>query len=133
MKRMRNFVPKHKKAVGRVVTGREKIARMYDSAWEKYRKRFLEINSRCYCCGNVATVVDHLVPHKGDEKLFKQLDNHIPLCEKHHNTVTALFDRRYIVGDSIRSKLEWMASQRIVNDPENKFGRVRVLPSYDEN
>lgn len=95
--------------------------------WQAYRLRFLEINPRCYNCGEHATVVDHLTPHLGDEKLFRQLDNHIPLCESCHNKATALWDRKFVVGGSIRNKVEWMVWNRAA---KNLTFKVKVLPYY---
>ena len=73
--------------------------RGYDNRWQKYRKSFLEQNPLCVICereGNakVATVVDHIIPHKGDQELFWDSNNHQPLCEFHHNQKTAREDMR---------------------------------------
>ncbi len=35
-----------------------------------------------------ATVVDHIIPHRGDQKLFWDENNWQGLCEHHHNTKT---------------------------------------------
>ncbi|WP_233882799.1 HNH endonuclease [Brevibacillus laterosporus] len=40
-----------------------------------------------------ATVVDHIVPHKGDKTLFWDRKNWQPLCEQCHNRKTAREDR----------------------------------------
>jgi 5-methylcytosine-specific restriction endonuclease McrA len=32
-----------------------------------------------------ATVVDHVVPHRGDQRLFWDERNWQPLCTRHHN------------------------------------------------
>lgn len=34
-------------------------------------------------------ITDHIVPHKGDWKLFWDQDNWEPMCEHHHNSKTA--------------------------------------------
>lgn len=36
-----------------------------------------------------ATVVDHIIPHRGNMELFWRRENWQPLCEKHHNVKTA--------------------------------------------
>ncbi len=126
MKKPRQFKPIHG-GTGLKFNGRKNIDDLYDSAWSSYRARFLHINSTCYCCGNKALVVDHLVPHKGDEILFKKLDNHIPLCIVCHNTITAKFDRNHKVGNTITAKLTWMAGVRARN---LIVSRVKVLSSY---
>ena len=43
-----------------------------------------------------ATVVDHIVPHRGDQTLFWDEDNWQSLCKRHHDTKTATSDRNYI-------------------------------------
>lgn len=66
--------------------------RGYDSKWRAYRKRFLSIHPLCEECGRLATVVDHIVPHKGNEDLFWDVTNHQALCETCHNRKTATHD-----------------------------------------
>ena len=41
----------------------------------------------------MATVVDHIKPHRGDKKLFWDRGNWQPLCEHHHNVKTMTEDR----------------------------------------
>ncbi|WP_112310348.1 HNH endonuclease signature motif containing protein [Pseudogemmobacter bohemicus] len=65
--------------------------RGYDSKWEKARLGFLGSHPTC-SCGAVATVVDHIVPHKGDKKLFWDRSNWQPLCASCHNRKTATED-----------------------------------------
>ena len=81
MQRSKQFKPSRGTG-SKKFNGRAAIDAMYDETWERYRRSYLNINRYCYCCGKDATVVDHLVPHKGDEMLFKKTDNHIPLCAK---------------------------------------------------
>lgn len=125
---VRLYKPKHSGA-GRKFNPRKEIDAMYDTKWQQYRSRFLKENSRCYACGAEASVVDHLTPHKGCERLFRQLDNHIPLCLYCHNKATNLFDRNYRPGSSIKSKLEWLAWSRATKEVTLK---VRVMPNYEE-
>lgn len=71
--------------------------RGYGYRWQKARKRFLRDNPLCSHCekeGQVtpATVVDHIVPHKGDKALFWDRSNWQGLCEHHHNVKTARED-----------------------------------------
>lgn len=127
----RNFQPKHRKAAGKTFNGRKDIEDMYRRTddWRNYCARFLKINPECYACGEPATVVDHLKPHKGDEHLFKKTDNHIPLCVSCHNTVTAKFDAKYIPGNPITEKIKWLSRKRVIGGKwEPK--KVKVLPSY---
>lgn len=39
-----------------------------------------------------ATVVDHVIPHKGDKKFFWDENNWQPLCKRHHDIKTATED-----------------------------------------
>jgi len=71
--------------------------RGYDARWRKVRKRFLAENPLCTECmkeGRLtpATVVDHIVPHKGDPELFWDESNWQPLCKQCHDRKTARED-----------------------------------------
>jgi len=71
--------------------------RGYTSKWERERKRYLDEHPLCVHCeaeGRVeaATVVDHIVPHRGDLKLFWRRSNWQALCTTHHNRKTATED-----------------------------------------
>lgn len=133
----RNFQPRHRRSTGEFKPKehnpeRDRKQALYrgDSKWRNYCAKFLAVNSRCYACGEIATVVDHITPHKGNVFLFEKTDNHIPLCEKDHNYVSAKFDVRYVIGSSNFRKIEWLNSRRIPTEewtPE----KVKVLPSYE--
>lgn len=63
---------------------------MYNSRWAKARLTFLARNPLCVFCqkeGRLrqATVVDHVIPHKGDRTLFWDSDNWQSLCQMHHS------------------------------------------------
>lgn len=60
-------------------------ARGYSRQWEKARREYLALHPYCRRCGSLATVVDHIKPHKGDERLFWDRSNWQPLCARHHN------------------------------------------------
>lgn len=65
-------------------------ARGYDSRWDKARRTFLGRHPLCCMCEragivNRATVVDHVVPHRGDQRLFWDVGNWQPLCSSHHS------------------------------------------------
>jgi len=71
--------------------------RGYGSRWRKARRSFLLRNPLCARCAakgivRQATVVDHIVPHKGDPDLFWDEKNWQPLCEECHNIKTATED-----------------------------------------
>jgi 5-methylcytosine-specific restriction protein A len=72
--------------------------RGYDSRWRKSRSRFLKVNPLCLNCqaeGKLvkATVVDHIVPHRGDKKLFWDESNWQPLCKRCHDRKTRTKDQ----------------------------------------
>lgn len=68
-------------------------ARGYDGRWRKARKAFLQAHPLCAECmkeGKLtpATVVDHIVPHRGDPQLFWDAKNWQPLCKDCHDRKT---------------------------------------------
>jgi 5-methylcytosine-specific restriction protein A len=67
--------------------------RGYTYAWSQTAKRFLNDHPLCATCLRnaaieAATVVDHIVPHRGDKHLFWDRANWQPLCETCHNRKT---------------------------------------------
>lgn len=72
--------------------------RGYDYKWRKERSRFLKEHPLCAYCMKEgeftkATVVDHIIPHRGDEKLFWDEMNWQPLCKSCHDRKTMTKDR----------------------------------------
>jgi 5-methylcytosine-specific restriction protein A len=73
-------------------------ARGYDSKWNKARKTFLAAHPFCKTCleeqgiHTPAEVVDHIIPHKGDKKLFWDRKNWQPLCKCCHDRKTVRED-----------------------------------------
>lgn len=68
-------------------------ARGYDSKWQRARKKYLRLHPLCCMCkeeGRIttATVVDHIKPHRGDQKLFWDESNWQPLCKPCHDRKT---------------------------------------------
>ena len=68
-------------------------ARGYGTKWREARKLYLPRHPLCVKCLEEnkitpATVVDHIVPHRGDRKLFWDQDNWQPLCKEHHDKKT---------------------------------------------
>lgn len=73
--------------------------RGYDHRWRKARAIYLRAHPLCCYCereGRLtpATVVDHVVPHRGDERLFWREDNWQPLCRRCHDGVKAREESR---------------------------------------
>lgn len=78
-------------------------SRGYNYKWQKESKRYLELNPLCVRCkaeGKYinATVVDHIIPHKGNEELFWDKNNWQPLCKKCHDrkTITEDINRKEV-------------------------------------
>ena len=68
--------------------------RGYNYRWQKERAAYLMRNPLCIECMKTdeittAAVVDHIIPHKGNMKLFWDTSNWQPLCVFHHNQKTA--------------------------------------------
>ena len=71
--------------------------RGYGYRWQKYRLEYLRRHPlcvRCQAAGRVeaATVVDHIIPHKGDRVRMWAMDNHQALCKPCHDHKTATED-----------------------------------------
>lgn len=64
---------------------------LYGRRWKAERAVFLVANPVCVGvvrgrrCGDLSRVVDHKVPHKGDERLFWDQSNWQALCQTCHN------------------------------------------------
>ena len=71
--------------------------RGYNHRWRKARETYLRSNPLCVICDadgvlTPATVVDHITPHRGDQKLFWSRGNWQALCKRHHDRKTAKED-----------------------------------------
>ena len=83
-----------KQAAGRVIGERKSsFERGYDDRWRRARRRFLSDNPLCAHClreglSVAASVVDHVIPHRGDKQLFWDEDNWQSLCKTHHDKKT---------------------------------------------
>lgn len=69
--------------------------RGYDRRWQAARRRYLRTHPLCAECqrnGTLtpATVVDHIIPHRGDERLFWDETNWQPLCKLCHDYKTGM-------------------------------------------
>lgn len=67
--------------------------RGYGHKWKLARDSFLRRNPLCVYCARddrvePATVVDHIIPHKGDMQLFWDKGNWQSLCKTHHDKKT---------------------------------------------
>lgn len=66
--------------------------RGYNYAWQKARLVHLNANPLCAYCAKTgrveaASVVDHIVPHNGDQTLFWDRSNWQSLCKPCHDQV----------------------------------------------
>ena len=89
------FCEKHKPLHTEEV--RSAASRGYNRAWQKASKQYLAAHPLCVKCleegkFRKATVVDHIIPHRGDEKLFWDRSNWQPLCKEHHDRKTLTED-----------------------------------------
>ena len=123
IKKPKTFRPR--RSEGPAFNGSKAKLEMYDERWAAYSRMFIKTNDKCYACGSKSQVTDHIIPHKGDFKLFWKEDNYIPLCHKCHNYVTSKFDRYHRPGNPPTEKLEWLVRNR---DYNNLSFRVFIVP-----
>lgn len=71
---------------------RKTTERGYGWEWQKARAQYLQEHPLCEMCQalkppriTAATVVDHRIPHRGDQRLFWDRSNWQPLCKPHHD------------------------------------------------
>lgn len=80
--------------------GASSTERGYGYRWQQARSRYLQANPLCVMCreeGRItpATVVDHLIPHEGDERLFWDEGNWRAICKPHHDSEAQRKDNEY--------------------------------------
>lgn len=93
------YCEKHRKQEQRRYDERRGTAhqRGYTVRWRRVRESYLRRHPLCVECEKkdritAATVVDHIIPHKGDHELFWNEDNWQSLCKTHHDIKTAKED-----------------------------------------
>ncbi|WP_217638639.1 HNH endonuclease signature motif containing protein [Nitrosospira multiformis] len=64
---------------------------LYNYRWQQERKVFLGRNPFCAQCAKqgkrtIATIVDHIIPHKGDLEKFWNKDNWQAMCKPCHDS-----------------------------------------------
>jgi len=74
----------------------------YTQRWKKLRRYQLDKQPLCGYCQHLgvtelATVVDHIKPHKGDEVLFYDDKNLQSLCKRCHDSVKAIEESRGVI------------------------------------
>jgi 5-methylcytosine-specific restriction protein A len=71
-----------------------KYHKLYTSTvWLRLRESFLRDNPLCIECKRegrhiLATVVDHIIPHKGNKDIFYDASGLQSLCKRHHDKKT---------------------------------------------
>lgn len=80
---------KHADRTDRTIRG-SSTARLYDKHWRKARKSHLIREPLCRPCKAThrttpATIVDHIIPHRGDLTLFWDRSNWQSICETCHS------------------------------------------------
>ena len=79
-------------------TGKTAGERGYNYRWRQARLRHLNEYPLCLICQKkkcttAATVVDHIIPHRGDQALFWDESNWQSLCKRCHDGDKATIDR----------------------------------------
>src|SRR4051812_44834781 len=95
--------------------------RGYSSRWEKARLAFLTSHPHCVMCLNqgrrvMATVVDHVQPHRGDSKLFWSKANWQSLCKPHHDSTKQTIERHGYSAE--------IGPDGLPVDPQHPFYRI---------
>ena len=87
----------HPKTPHRKETRPPSSQRGYGAKWRKARADYLSEHRRCVLCARegrstLADTVDHIIPHKGDMKLFWDRKNWQACCQSCHSRKTAKQD-----------------------------------------
>jgi 5-methylcytosine-specific restriction protein A len=79
---------------------RKTAERGYGARWRRERAIYLRLHPLCVMCrprAVPARVVDHKVPHRGDQKLFWNHENWQSLCFTHHNSHKQSFEKTGVI------------------------------------
>jgi hypothetical protein len=104
--------------------------RGYDEQWLKARTNYLRAHRECVGCKAVglaitADVVDHIIPHRGDQQLFRNPTNWQPSCFWHHSMVKAALERMWEAGAIKVDQLRLDSDEAIAITRRNLFRRVK--------
>jgi len=77
--------------------------RGYDRRWKRVAREYLWRRPWCIGCLAIgvkrkAQLVDHIVPHRGDQTLFWQSANWQSACAWHHNSIKPELERQFASG-----------------------------------
>jgi 5-methylcytosine-specific restriction enzyme A len=89
---------------------RNATERGYGRRWKTAAALFLRRHAWCDGCAVIgvrrqAELVDHIVPHRGDQRLFWNTNNWQASCAWHHNSIKAELERLYAAGKITSSEL----------------------------
>ena len=87
----RGYCDKHKR--DRPIKRLEHSKMYYSKAWKRMRAIHLLNSPLCECCSlhgyvEIAKDVDHIIPHRGDKKIFNNTNNLQSLCKSCHSRKT---------------------------------------------
>jgi 5-methylcytosine-specific restriction protein A len=90
----RGYCAAHEKLLGPDARRESAARRGYGRRWREASKAFLAEHPLCAECARrgataLASVVDHIQPHRGDQDLFWDRSNWQPLCKPCHDRKTA--------------------------------------------
>jgi 5-methylcytosine-specific restriction enzyme A len=93
--------------------------RGYGGSWKAAAAKFKHAHPYCLGCAalnrKVATeVVDHVVPHRGDQEVFWNKAMWQPACRWHHDVVKKKLEHLYLQG-SIAAEALWLDSGAAVS------------------
>lgn len=79
-------------------------ARGYTAEWDKAAKRYIDQHPLCLGCEAVgivvpSTLVDHVVPQRGDAERMWSVDNWQPSCRWHHDVVKKRLEASFDKGE----------------------------------
>ena len=85
--------------------------RGYGSRWKRVREAHLQLHPLCTHClasGRIsaASLVDHIIPHRGDARLFSLPTNRQSLCTDHHGLKIAREQGRAACPHEIEAMVE---------------------------
>ncbi len=84
--------------------------RGYTPEWDKVARHEKNLHPLCLGCSAVGwvaatTVIDHIIPHKGNMVLFWDPLNRQPACTPHHSTVKQVLEDLYAKGKASNDDL----------------------------
>ena len=83
----------------------------YDARWHREAEQYRRHNPLCIGCFALgrrvkADVVDHIIPHRGDQRLFRAVCNWQSACQWHHNAIKPELERLFLRGQLTAEALQ---------------------------